>query len=306
MATKFGAFWINPLAELPRKSKPIMTPPLGLPRGQVLELDKPLVMGILNVTPDSFSDGGRLHSSDEAIDAAHQMILDGADIIDIGGESTRPGAAPVAPDQEWARIAPVVEELAKSGTPVSVDTRKAAVAGNSLQAGASIINDVSAGADPDMFPTVAGSEASIVLMHMRGLPQTMQDDTNYTDICSEVCASLQARAQAAIDAGIEPGRIALDPGIGFGKSAAGNIRLLQGLPGLVELGYPVVVGVSRKSFLGLLFGHELSERLDGSLAAGLFAITRGARILRVHDVANTRRAIDVWWTCHDDGRIASS
>jgi len=252
-------------------------------------------MGILNLTPDSFSDGGRYQNLDAALDAARHMVEQGADIIDVGGESTRPGAAVVSPEQEARRVLPFVFAARDLGIPISIDTRRALVAEQAIEAGAVIVNDVSAGRDPAMFDVVRNGGAALVLMHMRGVPKTMQGNTQYEDLISEVVDHLGARAEAAVSAGIRKDRIVLDPGVGFGKSAHGNLELMCSLPSLVELGYPVLVGASRKSWLGKLFGQAPGQRMAGSVAAALYALRRGARILRVHDLGSTRRAVDVYW-----------
>jgi dihydropteroate synthase len=259
-------------------------------------------MGILNVTPDSFSDGGSTMAADIAITAGLAMAADGADIIDIGGESTRPGADPVSPAEEQQRILPVVEALAAAGLLISVDSRHAATMRAALDAGARIVNDVSALThDPDAAPLVAARGCAVVLMHMRGTPATMNRLAHYTNVVAEVKAELLARVTAAQAAGIGREQIAIDPGIGFAKLAEQSVALLRGLPVFVvpeaTLAYPLVVGVSRKSFVGRLTGEaEPGRRLGGSLAAGLFALSRGASILRVHDVRETVQAIRVWRT----------
>jgi dihydropteroate synthase len=261
-----------------------------------LTLDRPRVMGILNVTPDSFSDGGRYDGAAAAIEAGHAMAEAGADIIDIGGESTRPGAAPVPPEEEQARILPVLRALAPSGYRISVDTRNAATMRAALDAGAAIVNDVSALAhDPQAAPLVAERGCPIVLMHMRGTPATMHTHACYNDVAAEVRSELAARLDAAERAGIGRDRIALDPGIGFAKMPAQNVALLHHLPKLLDLGCPILVGLSRKSLIGKLAGvKEPGERGPGSLAAGLWALTHGASILRVHDVSGTVQAVRVW------------
>jgi dihydropteroate synthase len=250
---------------------------------------RPAVMGILNVTPDSFWDGERYAAPAAALAHAEAMVAAGADVIDVGGESTRPGAEAVPAEVEKRRVTPVLAELAVRlpGVPLSVDTSKPEVAEAALDAGAVLVNDVSAGRDPEMLPLIARRGSAVVLMHMRGEPRTMQHDTRYTDVVGEVHAFLAARAAAARAAGIEPGGILLDPGIGFGKDLDGNLRLLGALGDLAALGYPLVVGASRKSFIGRLTGAEVGSRLPGSLAAiaGTAALPRVA--VRVHDVAET-------------------
>ncbi len=252
-------------------------------------------MGVVNVTPDSFSDGGSFAEASRAVGHGLALLDQGADVLDVGGESTRPGAERVAADLELARVLPVISDLAgrRPDALLSVDTAKARVAGEALAAGASLVNDVSAGRDPAMFETVARHGAGIVLMHMRGEPGTMQRDTAYTDVVAEVHSFLVGRAAAARAAGIPAARILLDPGIGFGKDVAGNLRLLAALPDLAALGHPVVVGASRKSFIAALAGGGTDARLGGSLAA--IAGTAGVpRVLvRVHDVAATVQFLTV-------------
>jgi len=252
-------------------------------------------MGILNVTPDSFSDGGLFHDPDAAAQHARRMVAQGADIVDIGGESTRPGAGRVPARQQIERIVPVLQRLADLGRPVSVDTTLAEVAAAALDAGADWINDVSAlTGDPEMGPLAAQRECPVVLMHMRGTPATMQRDVTYTDVVAEVLDYLLERSGEAEALGIPRGRVVIDPGIGFGKSPEQNLALLRAVPALVETGCPVLVGASRKSFLGACFGQEPGDRLEGSVAAALAAIAGGAHIVRVHDVASTRKAVDVF------------
>jgi dihydropteroate synthase len=259
-------------------------------------LARPLIMGVLNVTPDSFSDGGSYADRDAAISAALTMLVDGADIIDVGGESTRPGAEPVTAAQEVGRVVGVVRVLAGQGICVSVDTRHAVVAAEALAAGAAIINDVSGFADPDMLRVAAGSDAGLVAMHMRGEPRTMQDAPAYEDVVGEVAAFLQQRSDTLERAGVERERIAIDPGIGFGKTTAHNLELLRRLPELAATGVPVVVGASRKRFIGEITGvAEPSDRLAGSIAAALVAAQGGASVVRVHDVAATVQALTVLW-----------
>lgn len=250
-------------------------------------------MGILNATPDSFSDGGEHLDAAAAAGRARAMAHDGAAIIDVGGESTRPGAAPVPVDEEIARVAPVLQALARdpAGAPISIDTRHAAVARVALDAGAVLVNDVSAGADPGMLPLVAERGAGLCLMHMQGEPATMQDDPRYGDVVAEVTSFLEARMEAAVGAGVAEEAIVLDPGIGFGKTVDHNLALLAGLPRIVALGRPVLVGVSRKGFIGAVTGRPVGDRLAGSIGAGLAAVARGAAVLRVHDVAETVDAL---------------
>jgi dihydropteroate synthase len=255
----------------------------------------PLVMGILNVTPDSFSDGGRYDAPARALEHARAMVLAGADVVDVGGESTRPGAAAVNTADELARVLPVIEALQPFDVPISVDTRKAEVAAAALDAGADWINDISAlSEDPAMGPLVADRGCPVVLMHMRGTPRTMQLDVRYTDAVAEVLDYLLQRSAEARSHGVEGDRIVIDPGIGFGKSPQQNLQLLRAVPRFVDAGFPVLVGASRKSFLGACFAQEPGERRDGSVAAALAAAAGGAHVVRVHDVEPTRRALDVF------------
>ncbi len=254
----------------------------------------PLLMGILNVTPDSFSDGGRHATPAAARARIEQLLADGADLIDIGGESTRPGAAPVSETDELARVLPAVEAAVALGATVSVDTSRPSVIRAVLAAGAGVINDVRALTVPGALAAVAASEAAVCLMHMQGEPTTMQQQPHYADVIAEVSAYLLARAQACQAAGIGSDRICLDPGFGFGKTAEHNLRLLTGLPALSRHGYPVLAGLSRKSLIGQLTGAPVGERLAGSLALALAAAANGARVLRVHDVRETRQALTIW------------
>lgn len=261
-----------------------------------LSLESPLVMGVLNVTPDSFSDGGRYLDPALALDRARQMLEEGADIIDVGGESTRPGAAGAPERVELERVVPLIERIAALGVPVSADTRKAAVMRAAIGAGASMINDVFALRAPGALDAIAGAAApvAICLMHMRGEPETMQHDVVYADVLAEVRAFLAERAAVCESAGISRERIVLDPGFGFGKTVAHNLVLLRRLPELAMLGYPVLVGLSRKSTLGALTGREIDERAPASVAAALAAVARGARIVRAHDVRDTVDALKIW------------
>jgi dihydropteroate synthase len=259
--------------------------------------DGPLIMGIINVTPDSFSDGGRFFESGAAVEHGLRLVNEGADLLDIGGESTRPGAVAVGHDEELRRVLPVIRALAgQAKVPISIDTSKAAVARAALEAGAEIVNDVTALGDPDMAATVAGTSAGVILMHMQGDPRTMQLAPWYQDVVSEVVQYLSDRMAWAADRGIAVERMALDPGIGFGKTSEHNVALLSHLSLLQRLGRPVCLGVSRKRFLSKLAGGERveSERLAGSLAVACFAAIKGtAQILRVHDVRDTRDAVRV-------------
>jgi dihydropteroate synthase len=253
-------------------------------------------MGVLNVTPDSFSDGGRWYHPQDAIARGRALLEAGADIVDVGGESTRPGADPLASREEIRRVEPVVYALAKAGAVVSIDTRHAAVMAAALNAGARIVNDVSALTnDPESLPLVAQRQAPVVLMHMRGEPRMMQHDPVYDSPLVEVLEFLEARISDCVAAGIPRRHIAVDPGIGFGKLVPHNLELLAGIGAFHTLGCAVVLGVSRKSTIARLSrGEPPQERLPGSLAAALFALQQGVQILRVHDVAETRQALAVW------------
>ena len=251
-------------------------------------------MGILNVTPDSFYDGGRHFDLAQALERGRQMTADGADIIDVGGESTRPGASEVPEAEELRRVLPLVETLAADGIAVSIDTRKPAVMRAAIAAGAAMVNDVAALMAPGALEAVAATDAGVCLMHMRGEPQTMQMAPEYIDVGSEVRDFLVARARVCENAGIAHDRIVIDPGFGFGKTLAHNLELLRALPGLVATGYPVLVGLSRKSSLGKMIGRPDGDRLAASLAAALAAVARGASLVRVHDVQETVDAFKVW------------
>ena len=251
------------------------------------------LMGIVNVTPDSFSDGGAFLDTDRAVDHALSLACQGADVLDVGGESTRPGSLPVPEEEELRRVLPVILKLRpRTGVLLSVDTTKSAVARAALDAGADIVNDTSAlRADPEMAPLIARSGAAVVLMHMQGTPRTMQEAPLYTDLMGEVRAFLAERMLDAGEAGIEAERIVLDPGIGFGKTAAHNLEILNRLDAFRDLGRPVCVGVSRKAFIGLVLGLPPGERLEGTIAAAVLSVSMGARILRVHDVGPVARAV---------------
>ena len=252
-----------------------------------------LVMGVVNVTPDSFADGGRYLDPRAAVTHGLALAAEGADLLDVGGESTRPGATDVEEAVELDRVLPVVEGLAAAtDVPVSVDTRKAAVARAALAAGAAIVNDVSAGRDdPDLLGVAAEAGAPLVLMHMQGTPATMQDDPRYDDVLAEVEAFLQERCTAAEAAGVAPDALVVDPGIGFGKRDEHNYALLAGLARLTRLGHPVLVGTSRKGFIGRALDLPVEERLEGTAATVVWAVERGARIVRVHDVAPMVRTV---------------
>jgi dihydropteroate synthase len=259
-----------------------------------LELSRPFVMGIVNVTPDSFSDGGQFANTQKAMNHALRLIEEGADILDIGGESTRPGATPVPLQQELDRVIPVIEQLAQqTNIPISIDTYKPAVMHAAIAAGASMVNDVRALQEDGAVEVVAQSNVGVCLMHMLGTPQTMQNDPVFDDVVSEVSAFLAERAQALLNAGVARERIVLDPGFGFGKRTAHNIALLRELPRLSPLGYPILAGLSRKSVLGQIAGGEAYDRLPASIAAAVIAAMKGARILRVHDVKATVEAFKV-------------
>lgn len=256
-------------------------------------MNRTLVMGILNVTPDSFSDGGRFATPEEAVEEARRLIAEGADIIDVGGESTRPGAAPVAEQVELERVLPVVELLALDPRiRVSIDTMKPRVAAACLEAGATLVNDVSGLADAEMARVAAAAGAGVVIMHMRGTPQTMRQHAVYRDVMGEIIEELRPRVERAREAGVR--EIYVDPGIGFAKTPAQSLEALRRLGELRALGCPILAGPSRKSFLGVLPGmEEVGERLEGTIAAAVIAAWNGASILRVHDVRAVRRALSV-------------
>ena len=272
---------------------------LSAPRADLcgLSLDQPRIMGILNVTPDSFSDGGRHDAPEAALARAREMLRD-AEILDIGGESTRPGAAEVPLAEEIERTAPVIRALREAGitAPISIDTRKARVAEAALDAGADIVNDVSAlRFDPDMAALVAARDVPVVLMHSVATPETMQKHAVYDDVLWAVRDHLYERVEAALAAGIAPARLILDPGIGFGKTTAHDLRLLRELAAFHDFGLPVLLGASRKKFIGTLTGAATpSERISGSVAVALQAAASGAQILRVHDTRETRQALQIW------------
>lgn len=249
-----------------------------------LDFERVRVMGVLNTTPDSFSDGGRYASSEAAIARGLELTRQGADIIDVGGESTRPGSEPVPPDEQIRRTVPVVEALAKAGIVVSIDTTSAEVAAAALSAGAQIINDISAFRfDPGMLDVLAATTVPAIAMHTLGPPKTMQQEVAYSDVVAEVVAHLAERVRVCAARGIDPARIALDPGIGFGKRIEHNLALLKHLGRLVALGHPVLVGTSRKAFIGRITGKEVDQRLMGTAASVAIAIANGAHIVRVHE-----------------------
>ena len=264
--------------------------------GEIIGLgDRPLIMGIVNITPDSFSYGGRFHDPDKAFDQAISLVEAGADIIDIGGESSRPGSEGVSVEEELNRVIPVIERLAASSEiPISIDTVRSEVAEKALDAGACMVNDISAlGTDEKMAAVAAEKNAYLVLMHMRGAPKNMQDNTDYDDIIGEISSFLMDAARKAIEAGVSKKRIIIDPGIGFGKSVEGNFTILKNLHRFLETDYHLLVGASRKSFIGKTLDLGSDERLEGSLAAACYAVLNGADIVRVHDVTETRRALTI-------------
>jgi len=269
-----------------------------------LSLERPLVMGVLNLTTDSFSDGGRWIDVDAAIAQARRMIDEGADLLDLGAESTRPGAPPIPAELETARLLPVMRALEGCGRPLSVDTRKPEVMRAVLDCGADMINDVCGFGSAEAIEAVRGGTAACCVMHMLGDPLTMQQAPAYRDVVGEVRAFLAERAVALEHAGVDRSRIVVDPGFGFGKTLEHNLALLARLPELLADGRPVLVGVSRKSMIGALTGRSVGERLPGSLAAMLAAVGRGARIVRVHDVAPTCEALAVWNAIDAAGRAA--
>lgn len=254
-----------------------------------------LVMGIVNVTPDSFSDGGSYASVDDAVKHAIQMVADGADLLDIGGESTRPGSEAVPADEEQRRVVPVIQRITSElpDTPVSVDTRKAEVARAALDAGATVVNDISAGADPAMFGVVCDSGAGMILMHMKGEPKTMQEDPTYYDVVAEVRGFLGDRVEAAVAAGIDRERLCVDPGIGFGKNLQHNLALLHDISAFHHLDVAVLVGPSRKGFIGSLTGTEVDDRIEGTAGAVAWCAASGVDVVRVHDVKEMTRVVRV-------------
>ncbi|CUA81664.1 Dihydropteroate synthase [Gulbenkiania indica] len=268
-----------------------------------LALDRPRVMGILNITPDSFSDGGRFLVPDEAVRQAERLIGEGADILDVGGESTRPNAPYVSPQEEMDRVLPVLERLAEVGIPLSLDTRRTQVMRAALATGAvDLINDVSALEDEGAVALVSASPVAVCLMHKQGNPDTMQQQPHYTDVVEDVGAYLASRVSVCRNAGIASARLLGDPGFGFGKTLAHNLALLRALPRLAQqCGVPLLVGLSRKSMLGALTGETVpAERLGASVAAALESVRRGARIVRVHDVKATRQALTIWQALADN------
>ena len=259
-----------------------------------LATERPLVMGIVNVTPDSFADGGLHCEPRAAIAHARKLIEEGADLIDIGGESSRPGAKPISLSEELDRVLPVIEALARDGVPISIDTQKPEVMRIAISVGASMVNDINALQAPGAVQAIAASKVAVCLMHKRGDPESMQQNPAYADVVVEVQAFLKARAEALLAAGIGAERIVIDPGFGFGKTVAHNLRLLRNLDAFLPLGFVVLAGMSRKSTLGTITGRVVQERLAASLAAALLAAQKGAKILRVHDVKETVDVIKVW------------
>jgi dihydropteroate synthase len=266
-----------------------------------LSLERPLVMGVVNVTPDSFSDGGQNFDAGRAIEHARRLVDEGADLLDIGGESTRPGAAPVDLEEERRRVLPVLKALAGGKVPVSVDTRKPELMREAIAAGADMVNDVGALAAPGALEAVASSPAAVCLMHMRGDPGTMQADPSYGDVAREVRDYLAGRIAEAERAGIRRDRIVADPGFGFGKNLDHNLALLRSFRDLDGLGVALLAGLSRKAMLGKITGRAVGDRVHASVAAALIAAQNGAHIVRVHDVAATRDALAVWRAVMGDG-----
>ena len=267
-----------------------------------LSLDaRPALMAIVNVTPDSFSDGGKFLSSDRAVEQALQLVADGADILDIGGESTRPYADPVSAAEEIDRVLPVIEKLAaETKVPISIDTSKANVAAAAIAAGAEIINDVTGlEGDPEMVGVAVQTKAGVCAMHMQGTPRTMQDDPQYDDVVGDVLSWMRQRKQRLVGAGIAAEKICLDPGIGFGKTFSHNVELLQRADEFLSLDAPILIGHSRKGFVGTLIGDPAAERDSGTLAITLMMASKGIHIVRVHEIAATRRALDVWLKSHE-------
>ena len=264
-------------------------------KGQRIDLDRPCVMGILNVTPDSFSDGGHFTDVDVALRRAERMVVDGAAVIDVGGESTRPGAAAVAIDDELGRVIPVIERIRETlDVPVSLDTSKPQVMREAVRAGACLVTDVTALGAPDAMATVAALGVPVCLMHMQGEPRTMQNAPQYQDVVVDIIEYLSARLAACEAAGIGREHLLVDPGFGFGKTLDHNLALLRGLEAFKVLGVPLLVGLSRKSMLGLVTGRPVEQRLAASVAAALIAVQNGASIVRVHDVAETVDALKLW------------
>ncbi len=279
------------------QSKPAETPPVFLCGRRQFSLKRPLVMGIVNLTPDSFSDGGQFSTPVQAIDYAKRLIDDGADILDIGGESTRPGADAVSVEEELRRVIPVLQELSSIGVPTSIDTRRPAVMREAVAIGVDLINDVNGFRDPEAFSIAVQSKAALCVMHMLGEPKTMQQTPEYTDVVQEVSRFLLAQRDALVAAGVDQSRIVIDPGFGFGKTLDHNIALMRAIPLFSSL-QTTLIGVSRKTMIGQLIDRESppmpSDRVAGSVAAALWAAEKGAQILRVHDVAQTVQALTIW------------
>ncbi len=277
------------------------------PSGLPFDLSVPRVMGILNITPDSFSDGGRFLVPDDALVQAERMIAEGADILDVGGESTRPGAAAVSLDEEMARVLPLIERVAAEfDIPVSVDTSKPELMRAAVAAGAAMINDVSSLRAPGAVAAVAALDVPVCLMHMQGEPRTMQTAPQYDDVLADINRYLGDRVTACVAAGIARERLLIDPGFGFGKTLQHNLELLRGLGQFRQLGLPILVGISRKSMLGAVTGKPVGERQTASVAAALMAVERGARVVRVHDVAATVDALRLWRAVTDPAWHARS
>ncbi|MEK6851307.1 MAG: dihydropteroate synthase [Candidatus Thermoplasmatota archaeon] len=257
-------------------------------------LDHTVLVGIVNVTPDSFSDGGRFLDPASAVDHAVRLADEGAEILDVGGESTRPGAKPVPADEEWRRVGPVLKALRpKTASKISIDTYKPEIAAKALAAGADMVNDVTGLRDEAMVRLVAKEGVPVVVMHMKGTPKTMQQSATYMDVVAEIVAFLGERTQAALAGGVDRDSLIVDPGLGFGKRPEHNTEILRRLGELRRLGFPVLVGASRKSFLGALGGGETGQRIEASLAAAVLAVTNGADLIRAHDVASTAKAIRI-------------
>ena len=279
------------------QAKPAETPPVFLCGRRQFTLTRPLVMGIVNMTPDSFSDGGQFSGTAQAIDYAKRLVDEGADILDIGGESTRPGADPVSVDEELRRVIPVLEGLASLGVPLSVDTRRPQVMREAIAVGVDLINDVNGFRDPDAFSIAASSNAALCIMHMLGEPKTMQQTPSYTDVVEEVTRFLLAQRDALIARGVDRARIVIDPGFGFGKTFAHNMALMRAVPSLARE-QTTLIGVSRKTMIGQFINPEAppkpADRVAGSVGAALWAAAHGAQIVRVHDVSQTVHALAAW------------
>ena len=261
---------------------------------KLLTGDRPIVLGIVNVTPNSFSDGGEFFDRSRAIEHAFRLHEEGADVVDVGGESTRPGAEPVPAEEELARVMPILEACVAAGIPVSIDTLKPGVMRAAIAAGCAVVNDVNAFRAPGAVEAVAQADVGVIAMHMQGTPATMQQSPRYGDVVAEVAAFLAERARALEAAGVASERIVLDPGFGFGKTLEHNRTLFRGLPAIAALGYPVLAGVSRKRMIGDITGRPVAERAPGSIVAAVLAVQNGARLLRVHDVRETVDALAIW------------